>query len=253
MTNRLFELIRQRNNRKDLYSSEAYWDSKAEKYDDTAVSMWPNQVLNELYEIEQKQVINKYFGDTYGLSLLDLGCGTGRFSRWFAKQGAVVNGVDFSARSLNIAKKISSGPNPSYQYGSVFDMYEKSKYDRIFTWGVLTIACRDKNQLVDALIRIRLALKPGGCLLLTEPIHSGFLHRVLDLNLNEFLDVMRKAGFHIKEVTPLHFWPARLVLAYAKLPAWLTSPIYFLGQAMMKIPRLSMLGDYWAIQAYRVD
>ena len=250
MFNRLSEMVRQRRAREDLYSQEDYWDAKAEKYDDTAISMWPNKKLNQLLETEQKEVIGRYLGNIEMTDLLDLGCGTGRYSRWFVSRGAKVVGVDFSEGSLTVARRLSNSGNPIYRHGSVFELTEEFMFDVAFVMGVLTVACRNDAELLDALRRIRRSLKPGGRLLLTEPIHRGFLHRVLDLGLPQFLDVMRKAGFEVKAVTPLHFWPMRLALSYVPWPAWVTVPIYHLGQAMMKLPGLSRLGDYWAILAY---
>ena len=253
MLSRLHEIIRQRRNRENLYSTATYWDSKANSYNETAVSMWPNRALNCLYENEQKELIIRPLGEVSGKTLLDLGCGTGRFSRWFAVQGAEVTGVDFSAGALGIAARQSLGNNPVYRQGSVFELMDEDTYDVVFTWGVLTIACRDKDQLLDALIRIRRALRADGRLLLTEPVHRGFLHRVLNLHLSEFLAVMREAGFEVQTTAPLHFWPMRLALCYVSWPAWITEPLYLLGQAAMKLPGLSRLGDYWAILAYPVS
>ena len=71
MLAQLLEMIRQRHNRQNLYTSAEYWDSKAATYDDSAVSMWPNQALNQLYEAEQKELISHYMGRVEGLSLLD--------------------------------------------------------------------------------------------------------------------------------------------------------------------------------------
>jgi len=250
MMSSLVDMIRQRRNRETLYSTEAYWNSKAEAYEDTAVSMWPNRVLNRLYENEARQLISRLLGDPSGAVLLDLGCGTGRFSRWFAAQGARVTGMDFSAGTLAVAKRQSMGDNPTYHQESVYGLTDENAYDVVFIWGVLTVACRDESQLLDVLRRIRRALHPGGRLLITEPIHRGFLHRVLEMDLTSFLAVLQKAGFQVKATAPLHFWPMRVALCYVSWPAWLTVPLCHLGQAMMKVPGLSRLGDYWAILAY---
>jgi ubiquinone/menaquinone biosynthesis C-methylase UbiE len=43
-------------------------------------------------------------GDVRGLAVLDLGCGTGRHSLWFAANGARVTAVDFSAGMLAAAR-----------------------------------------------------------------------------------------------------------------------------------------------------
>ena len=48
----------------------------------------------------------------------------------------------------------------------------------------------------------------------------------------------------------MHFWPpARLLLSYVQWPGWVTRPVYWIGQAGMRLPGLSKLGDYWAILA----
>lgn len=251
---RIVAMINDRNNRKSLYSSQEYWDGKASSYRDTAISMWPNKSLNNLYEVEQKRVVIKYLAQVEGYSMLDLGCGTGRFSRWFASKGASVVGIDFSNDSLSIAREIiPKNNNPVYHHGSVFELNECGSYDIVFTWGVLTIACKDRAELLDALSRIRRSLRPGGRLLLTEPIHSGFIHRVLDMGLPEFLDVMNEAGFLVKATSPLHFWPMRILLCYIPWPAWITFTLYQLGQVIMKLPGFAKFGDYTAIYAYPVE
>ena len=249
---RIREMMSQRLDRENLYSTASYWDHKALAYNDDAVSMWPNNALNFLYSNEVYALNERLLDNVHDLKLLDIGCGTGRFSRWFAQKGAFVTGIDFSAGALGIAEKQSSGNNPQYRQASVFELDEKNVYDVAFVWGVLAIACRDKNQLLQALTEIRATLKPDGILLLTEPIHKGFLHRVLDMDLTSFLDVVREAGFEVKYMTPLHFWPARLFLAFIPWPKSITVLIYYFGQLMMKIPGFSKLGDYWGILASTV-
>jgi 2-polyprenyl-3-methyl-5-hydroxy-6-metoxy-1,4-benzoquinol methylase len=249
MLSRFRQMWQQRSNREALYSTAAYWDSKAETLKGKAVSMWPNNHLNVQYQAELEAVIGRHLGSVAGLRVLDVGCGTGRMSRWFAERGARVDGIDFSASALSIAKAESPPGNPSYRLGSIFELTDEQVYDVAFAWGVITFACRTKEELLDALVRIRRALKDGGRLLLTEPVHQGFLHRVLAMDLPMFLAVMRNAGFDVRATAPMHFWPARLLLSYVQWPAWLTAPAYWIGQGAMRLPGLSRLGDYWAILA----
>ena len=56
-------------------------------------------------------------------------------------------------------------------------------------------ACVDRSELRDALKRICQALRVAGRLMITAPVHRGFLHRSLKLGLGEFLAVMWEAGF----------------------------------------------------------
>jgi 2-polyprenyl-3-methyl-5-hydroxy-6-metoxy-1,4-benzoquinol methylase len=248
MSIRLIEMIRQRRKRNELYAQAEYWDAKARACTDSAVSMWPNQALNQLYDREQKERVRRVLGDVTGLDILDLGCGTGRFSRWLAAQGARVTGVDFSADTLELARR-ASGPDLHYRQGSVFELEDVATCDLVFALGVLTVACRGPEELRRALERMRRALRPGGRLLLVEPVHRGFLHRVLDLDLKMFLTVLADAGFEVRQTEPLHFWPVRLLLAYVSWPARLTRIGYGMGQWWMGLPGFRRLGDYHLIAA----
>ena len=58
--------------------------------------MWPNLALNDLYEQEQWEFISAHLPNVDGLSILDIGCGTGRLSRFLAAKGAHVTAFDFA-------------------------------------------------------------------------------------------------------------------------------------------------------------
>jgi 2-polyprenyl-3-methyl-5-hydroxy-6-metoxy-1,4-benzoquinol methylase len=246
---KLKAMLDQRRQREDLYSTAAYWNSKAQHLEGHAVSMWPNNYLNGHYHREQMTYLAHYWNNARGKYMLDLGCGTGRLSRAFAESGARVLGIDFAAAAIDVARKLSEGDNPSYKVQSVFDLEENACFDLVFVWGVLTVACKNRQELLRAVTRIHRSIKPGGKLLLMEPIHRGFLHRVLDMNIGEFLEVMRQAGFKIEDVTHLHFWPARLALAYFRWPKLITTPGYYIGQWIMRLFGNKAFGDYKAVRA----
>ncbi len=243
----LAAMLRNRRNRKQLYSTPDYWNSKAVELEGDAVSMWPNNNLNRLYHREQLAVIDSLLPDVDRIDVLDLGCGTGRIARHLAERGAIVHGVDFSERAIEIARRLSSGPNPSYRVESMFDLSSENAYDVVVSWGSVAIACKDADELGVVLKGIVRASRPGARILLLEPIHTGFLHRVLDLSIPEFEAVMRAAGIHVTETRPLHFWPARLALSYVPLPNFLTAPGYHIGQTVMRAIPALRLGDYTAM------
>jgi ubiquinone/menaquinone biosynthesis C-methylase UbiE len=60
--------------------------------------------LNPLPALEASYV-HAALGDVAGLSVLDMGCGTGRHALWCAKQGANVTAVDFSEGMLAEARE----------------------------------------------------------------------------------------------------------------------------------------------------
>lgn len=242
-------MLENRRHREDLYCKSEYWDSKAVEYSDAAVSMWPNNHLNAHYHREQIAWLDRHIGDVAGKRLLDCGCGVGRMSKHCAERGARVVGLDFSARTIELARKACPGDNPVFRVQSVFDLDERNQYHVVLVWGVVTVACRNRAELLDAVTRLRRALVPGGRLLMMEPIHSGFLHRVLKLGIDEFAAVLREAGFVIHDITNLHFWPARLALAYFPVPKVLTDAGYYAGHAMLRLLGRRAFGDYKAIFA----
>jgi hypothetical protein len=147
---------------------------------------------------------------------------------------------------LEVARSIEPS-DIEYLAGSVLQLDEVRLFDVVTGFGVLTVACRNEEQLRATLRRIHRALVPGGLYFGIEPIHRGFLHRVLDFDFAAFLAVMREEGFEIRDTAELHFWPARLVLCQIKWPRSLTFLGYWAGQALLRLsPRALGLGDYKA-------
>lgn len=245
----IVSMLQNRINRDNIYCTADYWDSKAEGHEGDAISMWPNNNLNYYYHREQLFLFEQYLPDVNGTKVLDVGCGTGRISQYLAKRGATVVGIDFSEKAIAIARKQSPPRNPSYRVQSVLELASKGEFDILVCWGSITVACRNRTELFDAMIRLRQSLKPEGKALFLEPIHSGFLHRVLNMDIQEFCEVMDEAGFSVKDVRHLHFWPMRLVLSYVTLPKFITAAGYYLGEGIMNLIGRKAFGDYKAILA----
>src|SRR5512143_569731 len=76
----------------------------AATYDDwykTARGSWSGQIEYDL--------LYRLVAPRSGESLLDVGCGTGHFTRRFARVGLVVTGVDTDANSLRFAAAHTAG------------------------------------------------------------------------------------------------------------------------------------------------
>jgi SAM-dependent methyltransferase len=101
-----------------------------------------------------------------GATVLDGGCGTGRYAAELARRGYIVDGVDRSPELIAVATQAVAdrGMAVSFRVGDLLDL-PPARYDAILCRGVL-------NDFVDADARQRVfnafgsALRPGGVLIL---------------------------------------------------------------------------------------
>lgn len=72
----------------------------AEHYD-----KWYQSQRGSLYDKVEKQTLDRLLPEAgKGSKLLDIGCGTGHWSAYFARKGFDVTGVDISERMVQVAR-----------------------------------------------------------------------------------------------------------------------------------------------------
>ena len=138
------------------------------------------------------------------MTALDMGCGTGLFTRQLAGAFAHVHAVDISAAMLSLAReKAGDLPNVSFHHA-----------------GFLTYAHADKpvdvviskmalHHLPDfwkqaALLRVNAMLKPGGLLYIHDVVF-GFEPREYDAKVRAFIDAIGSiAGSRVRRETETH-------------------------------------------------
>ncbi len=100
-----------------------------------------------------------------GMTVLELGCGTGSFTRELARSDAEVVAIDVSPELLEIARANCSAPNVQYQIQNAYALnYPEGAFDSIVGSSVL------HHLEVEAAIRdMYRVLKPGGTIYFTEP------------------------------------------------------------------------------------
>jgi ubiquinone/menaquinone biosynthesis C-methylase UbiE len=82
---------------------------------------WYQTPRGRKYDALEKGLIAQLLGRARGRRLLDIGCGTGHFTRWFRELGWEVWGLDLEARMLAQARKLS-GEDIVYSCGDAAEL-----------------------------------------------------------------------------------------------------------------------------------
>ncbi len=98
-------------------------------------------------------------GDVTSLQLLDVGCGSGYFSRAMAERGAKVTGIDISPRMIQHAQD-AGGP-------ITYEVLDAARIDRrfpaaSFDMATACLTMQDIPEPAQALKAVAKVLKPGG-------------------------------------------------------------------------------------------
>ncbi len=103
-------------------------------------------------------------GDVKGLSVLDLACGEGFYTRGIRGQGAArVLGIDISAEMIALARQQEKAAalGIEYRVGDVAEMNPDERFDLVSAAYLLHYAV-DVQQLGEMCRRIASSLRPGG-------------------------------------------------------------------------------------------
>ena len=107
-------------------------------------------------------VFKKMIGDVHGLRWLDMACGDGYFSRFCAKAGAIVTGIDFSENQIAAAQAEESrtplGINYHLADASIMNNIESESFDIVIS----SMALMDIENYEGAIMQASRVLKPNG-------------------------------------------------------------------------------------------
>ena len=97
-------------------------------------------------------------GDVGGKSVIDIGCGEGRFSRLLSGLGATVTGVDLTEPLIERARSLSAGETYIIGNAENLDGVADEKFDLAVSYIVL-VDLLDYRAAINAAYRV---LRPGG-------------------------------------------------------------------------------------------
>ena len=251
----VWQLFRERMARDSMYGVSSYWDARASAREGMARSLWPSNAFNVLWDERQRTLIARHLGNVTGRRIADVGCGTGRMTRWLAEERRArqVTGIDFSqatvaAATLESSALVSSGL-VRFEQGDVLtgvDAALAGSFDDAVVLGCLSVACSDRLALERAMVNVARLVRHGGRVLILEPIHrSPLLRRVLDLGIEDWIAAANRAGLVVIDADRMGFVPVRLLFSVRDLPRPLVAPIFHAGERLLEVaPWLYALSDY---------
>ncbi|USN99885.1 MAG: methyltransferase domain-containing protein [Phycisphaeraceae bacterium] len=166
------------------------------------------------------QLINRTVGPLNGLRVLDIGCGLGESSVYFATQGADVTATDISPGMVRTTEQLAQAHGVSVR-GVVSEAeslgIEDNSFDVVYIANLIHHVT-DK----DALWRqVSAALRPGGLFVSWDPLRYNPVINVYRRMATEVrtddefplgFDDARRAAEHFSEVGHREFWIATLAL-----------------------------------------
>jgi ubiquinone/menaquinone biosynthesis C-methylase UbiE len=138
-----------------------------------------------------------------GMTVLELGCGTGYFTRELACSGADIIAIDVSPELLEIARADCPAPNVRYQIQNACALtYPDGTFDSVVGSSIL-----HHLEIEEALREVYRVLKPDGTIYFTEP---NMLNPQIALQKNVPW-IKRKLGDSPDETAFFRWWLRRLL------------------------------------------
>ncbi|MDQ6803040.1 MAG: class I SAM-dependent methyltransferase [Acidobacteriota bacterium] len=206
----------------DLTTAEGaqrYWEERARTYRGlrAVCSYGMPSFYNGAIHLTQYLALSRHLRFKGGESLLDVGCGVGRWSRLAARRGARVTGIDLSPSMI-------AGLPSSFMVADIVTLNIDYKFDKILTVTVLQHIL-DGARLQQAVDNIARHLKPDGRAILLESAPTRrnascdtpvFRARTAD----EYLAAFEKARLRVMKVTGVDPVPLKTMLLphYRRMP-----------------------------------
>ncbi|MDR2148622.1 MAG: methyltransferase domain-containing protein [Tannerella sp.] len=189
--------------------------------------------------------------------VLELGCGTGYFTREIAKTKAKIVAIDISPELLTIAKDNVTGTNVSFFIENAYNTtFEDNQFDCVIGSSVLHHL--DIKKALSEMYRI---LKKDGIIAFTEPNMMNpqialqknipYIKRKLGDSPDEtaffrwkLYKLLKKQGFKIMEIKPFDF-------LHPAVPPKLIKTVSSIGHFCEKIPVFKEIAGSIFIKAYK--
>lgn len=164
------------------------FDKEAAKYD----SWYETKIGKHADKVETDCALD-LFKVTPGMSILDVGCGTGNFSIKIAAKGGVVTGIDVSDKMLNIAVKKTKKKNLNIEFikmNSLQLRFQDNYFDGVVSMATIEFIFNPEKMIMEM---FRVCKKDGLILLGTINRESDWGKLYQDPKFLEVTPIFRKA------------------------------------------------------------
>lgn len=112
---------------------------------------WYKTPKGRFVDILEKGVISKLCQVKKGDNVLEIGCGTGHFSRYFKELGADVTGIDTSPEMLKVARDDSRSIEVNFAAGDAYRLpFPDNSFDLVAMITVLEFISKPERALAEA-------------------------------------------------------------------------------------------------------
>jgi len=141
-----------------------YFDKTAEEYDSffqktpkmNFAQKLGHRFFRKPYVYRRLNAVIELSGDVGGKRILEVGCGSGRYSVELAKRGAIVTGLDFSPNMVKVSQRLAQSENVKNCDFVVADIFEYSpgkKFDVVICSGVFDYMTKEEAQKLIGKLR----------------------------------------------------------------------------------------------------
>jgi len=222
---------------------EQYW-RKRPNCEGLSAVLWNNELYNGCVDKLQKELLMNILGERDNIkTVLDLGCGIGRLSKFLAQQGYSVTAVDFE-EMIRKAKQLNPHQNVEYLEIRMQDFKSMTHYDCVLCSAVL-YTIHSWNELTKI---INKTVRHLGCgyYILMEPFHTDpLLRRQPCFSIGEITKFFESLGLKVVKKSGILFWPFRMVLANSKIDSQRDmASLFEAGESIMRHFSPMLLSDY---------
>ncbi len=147
-------------------AEEAFHDDWAKNADYSSIDVIK---MNESITAPEMQQIVKFIGSLKGKSLLDVGCGLGEASAYFALKGANVTSTDISGGMLEIAQKLAARNNVQLKThkstAEDLDFRNGEKFDVVYVGNLF-----HHVEIEPTILNIKKVMNPNAILVSWDPL-----------------------------------------------------------------------------------